>query len=129
MRKLIRPLQKSRKVVSLRGNRARLSRSSWEAMSRAEFHGLVARIIGRERQSASGATRRHWQTKRLEALSYYHKKFGPVPEVLLEHRLMSSRRLYRTTEYQAWSRAAYETPAPNPTLERDARKSGARPSP
>ena len=120
MRKLIRPVPKSKRIVPLRGKRARLSRSSWDVMSRAEFHGLVARIIGAERQSTAGSARRHWQKKRLEALSYYRKKFGPVPEVLLEHRLMSSRKLYRTAEYQSWSRTAYERPAPNPALNTDA---------
>jgi hypothetical protein len=120
MRKHIRPSRQSKKIVALRGKQARLSRGSWDAMSRAEFHGLVARIIGAERQSAPGSARRHWQKKRLEALSYYRKKFGPVPGVLLESRLISSRRLYRTAEYQSWSRAAYDRPAPNPALNTDA---------
>ena len=126
MRKLISPSRKSRKIVPLRGKRARVSRGNWDAMSRAEFHGLVARIIGAERRSAPGSARRHWHRKRLEALSYYRKKFGPVPGVLLERHLISSRKLYSTAEYQSWSRAAYDGPAPNPGVHTDAQLPGAR---
>ncbi len=127
MRRPIAGLTKSRKIVPLRGKRARLSRATWDAMSRPQFHGLVARIIGKERQAGLGSTRRYRHRKRIEALDYYVTKFGPVPAVLRERHLLSSRALHGSADYQVWSRAAYDASAPNRTIERDAPQAG-RPS-
>src|SRR3954467_2620199 len=116
MRKLV-ANPRSRKIVPLRGRRVRITRASWEGLSRAEFHGLIARICGHERQTLPGSSRRHWHRKRLEALDYYERKFGPVPDILREAHLRSGHAFYGTPEYQAWSRSAYQPPAPNSALE------------
>jgi hypothetical protein len=108
---------RSRKIVQLRGRRVRITRASWEGLSRAEFHGLIARICGCERQTLPGAARRHWYRKRLEALEYYERKFGAVPAILRELQLRSGNAFYGTDEYRAWSRSAYQPPAPNRALE------------
>jgi hypothetical protein len=96
-----------RKIVPLRGRRVPITRVSWERLSRAEFHGLVARICGYERQTLPGSARRHWHQKRLEALAYYERKFGPVPAILREPRLRRGAAFYGTAEYRAWDRNAY----------------------
>src|SRR6266850_1313249 len=116
MRKLI-ANPRTRKIVPLRGRRVRITRASWERLSRAEFHGLIARICGYERQTLPGSARRHWHRKRLEAVEYYQRKFGPVPAILREPQLRNGNAFYGTAEYRAWSRSAYQPPTSNSALE------------
>jgi len=101
-------------------------RVNWGRLSRHQFHGLIAAICGRERQSVPGAVRSHWRRRRFEALRYYETHFGPAPVLLREWQLRRGPAFYQSPEYQAWSQSAYDDPTPNPSLQ-ETRDEAARP--
>lgn len=85
-------------------------KSNWLAVSRPSFHGIVAAVSGLERRSNPGAVRSHYRRRRLAALEFYARAFGPVPSLLLERHLRSGPAFYRTEQYKAWSVSAHSSP-------------------
>ena len=94
-------------------------RVNWNRLARPEFHGVIAAISGRERQSVPGSVRSHWRRRRFEALAYYEARFGPVPAILREWQLRRGASFYQSPDYRAWSRVAYDSPTPNPRFDPD----------
>ncbi len=87
-------------------------KARWNFIPRPEFHGLIAGLAGLERSARAGAIRSHYRRRRLEAVAYYQRHFGQVPDILLERHLKAGRSFYGTTEYREWSLSAYAPAEP-----------------
>ncbi len=96
------------------GPRVQLARkkANWGTIPRPEFHGFIAALAGLERSSPVGAIRSHYRRRRLAAIAFYERTFGPTPDLLRERKLKSGQAFYRTTQYKEWSACAYEPAAP-----------------
>ena len=98
------------------GPRVQLARKQvhWGAIPRPEFHGLIAALAGLERSSPAGAIRNHYRRRRLAAVDFYARHFGPTPDFLRARKLTPGIAFYRTAEFRAWAARAHDPPAPEP---------------
>jgi hypothetical protein len=96
------------------GPRVQIARkkANWLATPRPEFHGFIAALAGLERRSPTGSVRNHYRRRRLAAVKFYERVFGPAPDVLRDRKLKTGAAFYGTPQYKQWSASAYEPPKP-----------------
>jgi len=92
-------------------------RAHWHLLTRAEFHGLMHSIRGKELRAQPGPVRRFWHRHRLEAVAYYEAHYGSVAPAWRHWRMLEGRAFFRSPGFQQWSRSAYDPPLRTATLE------------